>query len=317
MNANDVLESYITDVAVRLPRKQRDDVAFELRELLTEELQAKAAANGREADAAMATELLRAFGRPEAVAARYRPALTIIDPADGRPFLRATVIGLAVIWSAGLLTQAWRPIQSGQGVLQALGQWWMHTVVASLWWPGMLVVGFGLAAWTRRRWPLASDWKPRAGDRIQGGRAMMALAIVGILCGVFVLLQPSRVLDVFFGGRAAPAAYEALTYTNEFRQGLAPWLLLGLLLLNVPMRLAVILSGRWSAGMRRMEVGFSLATCAVMTWTVLGGPILRTEASDQTARFFMVLIIGFVLLHFGIQMYRTVRPAPRLHRTQG
>ncbi|NVJ21291.1 hypothetical protein HUW62_08685 [Myxococcus sp. AM011] len=160
MNANDVLESYITDVAVRLPRKQRDDVAFELRELLTEELQARAAADGRDADAAMATELLRAFGRPEAVAARYRPALTIIDPADGSRFLRATVIGLAVIWSTGLLTRLWQPIQSGQGVLQALGQWWVHTVVASLWWPGMLVVGFGLDAWTRRRWPLTSSSGP-------------------------------------------------------------------------------------------------------------------------------------------------------------
>src|SRR5262249_18639896 len=82
MNANELIESYVTDVAVRLPRKQRNDVAFELRELLTEELQAKAEATGRDADAAMATELLQAFGRPVDVAARYRPTLTVIDPAD-------------------------------------------------------------------------------------------------------------------------------------------------------------------------------------------------------------------------------------------
>ena len=31
MNANDVIESYVTDVAEKLPRKQRNDVAFELR----------------------------------------------------------------------------------------------------------------------------------------------------------------------------------------------------------------------------------------------------------------------------------------------
>ncbi|WP_256569427.1 hypothetical protein [Myxococcus qinghaiensis] len=34
---------------------------------------------------------------------------------------------------------------------------------------------------------------------------------------------------------------------------------------------------------------------------------------DRTARFFMVLIIAFVLLHLGIP----VRPAPRLHGTPG
>src|SRR5947209_4777111 len=107
MNAKDVIESYVTDVAVRLPRKQRNDVAFELRALLNEELQAKAEAAGHVSDAAdavdaaIATELVQSWGQPREVAARYRPTLTVIDPADGPTFLRATVIGLAVIWCLG------------------------------------------------------------------------------------------------------------------------------------------------------------------------------------------------------------------------
>jgi len=60
MNANDVIESYVTDVALQLPRRQRNDVAFELRALLNEELQARAEAAGRGVDAAMATEFLGA-----------------------------------------------------------------------------------------------------------------------------------------------------------------------------------------------------------------------------------------------------------------
>ncbi len=123
MNANDVIESYVTDVAVRLPRKQRNDVAFELRALLNEGLQDKAAAAGRPADAddpAIATEFLRAFGRPEDVAARYRPTLTIIDPADGPKFLRAAVIGLALIWSLGLFACLQQPIHSADDLIRAL-----------------------------------------------------------------------------------------------------------------------------------------------------------------------------------------------------
>ncbi len=46
MNANDLVESYVTEVAVELPRKLRNDVAFELRTLLKEELQAKADTTG-------------------------------------------------------------------------------------------------------------------------------------------------------------------------------------------------------------------------------------------------------------------------------
>ena len=308
MNAKDVIESYVTDVAVQLPRKQRNDVAFELRALLDEELQAKAEAAGRGADAAMATELVRAFGRPVDVAARYRPTLTIIDPADGHKFLRAAVIGLVIIWCLGLLLALRRPIDSGWDFLSVLGQWWVGTVIPSLWWPGLLVVNFGLASWVRRRWPQTSKWKPREGDLTPGSRAGMVMGLVGILCGIFVLIEPRWLLDVFWGGRAAPAAYEALTYTDTFRQRQAPWLLV-LLMLNIPMFITVIVKGRRPALMQRLEVGLSLVLCAVMAWTVLDGPVFLAPSSDRTVKFFLVLIVAFTLIGLGI-MHRSVRPTP-------
>ncbi len=309
MNANDVIESYVNDVAMQLPRKQRNDVAFELRALLNEELEAKAGVAGRDADAAMATELVRAFGRPADVAARYRPTLTIIDPADGHAFLRAAVVGLAIIWSLGLLMHLKSPIASVSGVLTALGQWWGTTVIPSLWWPGVLVVWFGAASWSRRRWPQGSEWKPRAGDRIQGGRATQVLLMVGILCGLFVLVEPRWLLDAAFGGRAAPAAYEALTYTETFRQRQAPVLLV-LLMLNIPLLISVTVNGRWSATMRRIEGGLSLILCAVMTWTVLDGPALLTPVSDRAFKTGLVLITAVTLLDMGIKRLRSVRPNP-------
>ena len=305
MNANDLVESYVTDVAVQLPRKQRNDVAFELRALINEELQARAEAAGRDVDAAMATEFLQAFGRPEEVAARYRPTLTIIDPADGHKFLRATVIGLAVIWCLGLLMRLGQPIGSAGDALNLLGQWWTGTAIPSLWWPGVLVVWFGVAAWVRR----TSVWKPRAGDRIHGGRVAMVMGLVGILCGLFVLIDPRWVLDFFWGGRAAPAAYEALTYTDTFLRRQAPWLF-ALLVLNIPVFLVVIMMGRWSPFMRRIETGLGLLTCAAMAWTVLGGPVFMASSSDRTAKFLIVLIIAFVLIDAAIKLHRSVRPAP-------
>lgn len=309
MNANDVIESYVTDVAVQLPRRQRNDVAFELRALINEELQDRAEAAGRGVDAAMATEFLQGFGHPEEVAARYRPALTLIDPADGHKFLRMTVIGLAIIWCLGLLQRLGQPIGSAGDVLNLLGQWWTGTAIPSLWWPGVLVVWFGLAAWSRRRWPQTSAWKPRAGDRIQGGRVAMVMALVGILCGLYVLIEPRWVLDFFWGGRAAPAAYQALTYTDAFLQHQAPWLL-ALLLFNIPLFIAVIVKGRWTATLRRIETASSLVTCAALTWTVLGGPVFMTPVSDGTAKFIVVLIIAFTLLTMAVKLHRKVKPAP-------
>ena len=93
MGANDVIEMYVDDTVRLLPRRQRDDVAAELRSLLNEELRERAADSGRAADDAMALSLVQGYGRPNEVAARYQPAWSIIDPADSKNFVRAAIIG--------------------------------------------------------------------------------------------------------------------------------------------------------------------------------------------------------------------------------
>ena len=312
MKANEVIACYVHDVAMLLPRKQRNDVAFELHALLDEELQGRAEAAGRAPDADMALALVRDFGRPADVAARYRPGMTIIDPEDGPAFFRSSVIGLVVIWCAGLLHVRER-IATGD-VLHALAQWWFEAVIPSLWWPGMLVLGFGGAAWARRRWPQSSEWTPRSPDRIQGSRATLVLGIIGILCGVYVLSEPRWVLDVFWGGHAAPVAYDALTYTDTFRHRQAPWLF-GLLLLYVPLLGAVIVQGRWTPMVRRVEMVLGLVLCVVMAWTVLDGPAFLAAASDRMFKAAMVISILATFVGYAIKRYRRLDPTPQAQKT--
>ncbi len=309
MNAADVIEAYVTDVARRLPRQQRNDVAFELRALLQEELHAQAQDAGRAPDATMALALVQGYGPPAEMAARYRPQLTVIDPADGPTFLRVAVIGLAVIWAAGLLESF--PGPQGE-LLSALGHWWTTSVIPSLWWPGVLVVWFGIAAWVRRRWPRTSTsvWTPPHATVLRAvSRAWLVVGLIGIVCGVLVLLNPSALLDVLFGGRAAPAAYQALTYTEVFLQRQAP-LLLALIVTNIPLLIAVLVRGRWTTLLRRIETGLSLVICLVMMWTVLDGPVVLAPVSDQTLKFALVAITALTLLDLGLKAFRNVRPAP-------
>jgi hypothetical protein len=310
--ADDLIEAYVADVAVRLPRAQRNDVAFELRALLHEELQAKADAAGRPLDEAMTLAFLGSFGRPADVAARYRPTLTIIDPVDGRTFLVWSVVGLAVIWGLGLLEWLQRSAEDGWDLghtLTLLGQWLVGTVVSSLWWPGVLVTGFALAAASRRRRPRESTWTPRPEHHITGGRTAMAMAVIGMLCGIAILIEPSRVLDIVWDGNAAPVAYMALTYTDSFLQGPA-YVLLALIALNVPLYVAVMANGRWSPRLRRIETVLVLITCAAMLWAVVDGPIFLSAHSDGTAKVLMALIAAFSLIYYAIKAYRRVRPTP-------
>lgn len=50
MTPEAVVEAYVSDVARRLPRAKRNDVALELQALLHDELSGKAEASGRAAD---------------------------------------------------------------------------------------------------------------------------------------------------------------------------------------------------------------------------------------------------------------------------
>lgn len=309
MNANDVITSYVNEVAVQLPRKLRNDVAFELRALLLEECQAKAEETGRQFDAGLVIDFLQGFGHPNEVAARYQPAVNIIDPADGGKFLRFTMIGLVLIWSLGLLANFSQPIHSGTDFIRALSSWWGKTVIPSFWWPGVLVVGFGMASWARQRSPIKSTWQPRAQDAITGGRVAVALGLTAMLCGIYLLINPTWILDVIWSGKAAPAAYTALTYTESFLQRQAPFLFT-LVVLNIPFFFAVMIQGRWSPLLRRLETGLSLLTCAVMTWAIVDGAIMMSPVSDSTAKFFMGLIVAASLLVMVAELVRQVKPRP-------
>ena len=310
MNVNDVIEAYVADVARKLPRRQRNDVALELRELLREGLQDRADAAGRPADVAMATEFLNAFGQPGAVAARYRPAVTIIDPADGRSFLMVSGIGLLVIWVLGLLQVFARWTGSGWDLLNALGQFWGQSLLPSLWWPGVVVVYFAIAAWIRRTSPQANAWVPQAPDRIEGGRWLLLLGIAGIALGLYVLWNPRVVLDFAWQGHAAPIAYQALSYTDHFlgRQAIPLFVLLAL---NIPLLLAAFVAGRWTPLLQRIESVHGLVLCAVMAWTVFDGPVMGTASSDTVARSLLAMITLFTLLTYGVRHLRRVDPAPQ------
>lgn len=76
----DLLERYVREVQRFLPAKDADDVAEELRALLSDSLEARAAQSGLPLDERMVADTLRSFGDPETVADRYREPRYLIGP---------------------------------------------------------------------------------------------------------------------------------------------------------------------------------------------------------------------------------------------
>ncbi|WP_440224199.1 hypothetical protein ACQQ2N_03030 [Dokdonella sp. MW10] len=308
MNPLDVIVAYVADVVGHLPRRERGDVALELQALLGEALERKAQEEARPADAAMAIALVRAFGEPAEVASRYGTVPTIIAPADARRFVRLTWIGLAVIWSLGLLASLQPPPGAPSDPLSLLATWWLRVVVPSLWWPGVLVAWFAAANLADRRRPRASTWKPRDARSGRVARGGLVLAMIGIVAGLAILAEPRLVLDLALGGRAAPEAYLALTWTDTFLQRQA-FVLFLLVASSLPLFAHVLVQGHWTPRLRRVQDALALLTCAAMVWTVLDGPALATSAGDEAFKGGLVLIVIVTLAELAWRTWRMPRSA--------
>lgn len=94
----DLVERYLTSVERRLPEKSAKDIVAELREAVTGALEAKEAQLGRTATADETAEVLRAFGAPAVVAARYEGRMHLIGPVLYPWFWPAqrTAVGMTV-----------------------------------------------------------------------------------------------------------------------------------------------------------------------------------------------------------------------------
>jgi hypothetical protein len=301
MDANDVIDSYVHDVARRLPLGKRGDVAFELRALLTDDLRARADAEGRPPDFDMAVSLLRAFGRPADVAIRYYRAFTIIGPSDTWNFLVAALAGGALV---GLLASFARGSMPSNELSQ-------RADAAFLGWLGALVVVFGVKSLVLRYRPDAFGWRPRP---VRDGDQTNRVALVGLTllwsASLVLYLMPGRVVELLSGGRVAAGT---LAYSDSFT---SPWRmawLVGLVAVAIGLQVVVAVRGRWHTSTRWASLAVTSLIGVQLGWHASYGSIFHDPQVDRFAVPVTAWLSALVLVTFGIMLYREynrVRPAP-------
>ena len=229
--ANDVIESYVRDVARLLPHKRRDDVALELRALLQEELAAKAGAAGRAPDRAMAMALLAGFGRPAEAAARYEPRKPLIAPEDNHDFAIWMIVGLFVV---GMTDE--------------------HSGLDLVKWFACVALVFMAIAWFRRRRPEGSfAWKPRPDPKpARSPRWQALLAAAGL--AVFPLamyVAPQGFWDTATLGHGVGGG---LALTDAFMHSWQRAATIGWLIAYIAVWLGVAVQGGWRRWSRRAGI---------------------------------------------------------------
>jgi hypothetical protein len=288
MHATEVIEAYIDDIVRLLPRRQRNDVAAELRTLLNEELHAQGQAFGRLPDEDLALSLARAYGHPNEVAARYHQVWTIIDPAASRNFAKAAIIGAGVLLVLSVLT---RPLPSLWKIADGLVK------IGILAWLGILVVAFGAKNWIHWRWPTTRVWKPHDRDRV----SRVGTAVLVPIATFFIILYsaPTWVLDRVLGDRFNTSW---AVYTADFQQLRLPCFI-GLMVGLLALLSFVAIQGRWNRLMRYINIGLNMALACLILSFAVGGNIFQSSVVDQIARNVLALVALIYVPSVGVQLY--------------
>jgi hypothetical protein len=306
VNPKVVIESYVVDVMRRVPARDRNEVGLELRGLLTEMLDDRAQDAGHAADDALVLAMLREFGTPAEIAARYRPpdaAGAVIIPANGtRSFALTALAGLGLQWALTLP-------HVFDGSLR-LVSWWFSWGLGAFWWPGFMVVMSIIGMWLKSMGLFKPRWKPRIADPDRIDRAGMTASLVGIVIATGFWIAFPWLVDLM----PVPLS-RVLAFDSDFLRARA-WPALVLWLGSFATLVAVRRNGRHTSLTRRLEFGTSLGFVALLAWWMSAGNIFIEKATDDGARGALALVIVIICIDLAVKLYRG-RPrieAPRVMR---
>jgi hypothetical protein len=159
-----LLDRYLAAVRDHLPAAQRDDIIAELGEDLRSRFEERTEELGHPLTEDEEAELLRPYGRPLVMAARYRPQQYLVGP-NLFPYYWAALklaFSIAVVLWAALLVAS---VVSGRAPGSSLDALWKMPVNAALWaftWVTLVFAIIEVAAGRVRAW---EDWDPRSLSR--------------------------------------------------------------------------------------------------------------------------------------------------------
>ena len=279
-----LIERYVSEIARRLPKRQREDVRRELRsalgDALEDRLEGRVEDEPRENDV---VALLREFGSPAAVAASYRPeSQYLIGPALYPTFRTVTGVVLLVLVSLTLVGFA---VDLAVDPPQGSGAWrWLLGLLSGVWntvlstFAIIVLIFAALQRFASGEPEEEESWDPRelpaARDTSLVGRGE---AIVGIVLPI-VFLVLMNLLKGHFGVIVKPGSEVLL---NDVFQDNLPWLNLALGL-GIVLNALLLRTGRWSWPTRLLD----WATDLYWIW------ILFKMASEVAAREAVLLSAG-------------------------
>lgn len=312
MDVNEMIDRYVNEIGEHLPRKSRMDIEMELRSLLQDALDEQS--DGQPTPKITAA-MLREFGSPKEIAARYRPDEVLIGSQlfpIYRQIITIVLSIMGVLHLLGLGIALWQNNTSiVDNVLNAAFDFGSSAFISV----GVITMIF--AAIER----LAGDsleipeqkskeWDPyelppvKDPDRINRGELIVEIVITLIFIG---WLNTST---GWFNGAlvSEPDAGIFALISPEFLQFI-PWLT-AMWLMDVVLNTAVLIQGRWHRITRWLELGVQAFSLYVFYQIFQSEAIFTIPFFNSMARWVVGIILVIVVLDMVSKVARLVFGRP-------
>jgi hypothetical protein len=257
----ELIERYIHEVGRYLPGKNRADIQAELRSLLSDALEDQVVG---EPDEAAVKKVLKEFGTPRSVAAKYYPeGQYLIGPALFP--LYQMIVGIVVAAVSGAQVLAWLVAYfiAGEMVnpLTALAGLITSIPTAVGW---VTVVFFIMQRFDLRPDEPEEEWDPATlpqinpEEEVKRGDRFVSIVFETVILAV-VILFPDHLGAYFFPSGAF--------FGNPVLAEYLGWISASLLI-SIAIDIYMVWQGRWTLGNRLATLGANLFSIAVLAWMV-------------------------------------------------
>jgi len=311
----ELIDRYVHEVGEHLPRRMRADVQAELRSLLLDALEERARAAGCPADAELVTKVLREFGPPQEVAARYAPQPQYLIGPRLFPAYKLTITIMAIVVAAvflasfvvGVLRSIQGPADSlnWRAALEVVGRI-IYTAFFNF---GLVTLVFAIVERVQQQREVAgAAWDPAALPPVDDRNR---ISPVGHVFSMYAILALAVLFNFFpewvgiVGFHSGEGSWRLSMLRPEFSAYMP--------LLNLWWGLAFVLNllalrqGRWRRETRWAEFGLGLFGAVILFLIIVGPQVFRF---DWIAKTFLKGVLVIALIASGKRLYYLLTRKP-------
>jgi hypothetical protein len=198
--STNLIDTYVSEVGRRLPKKTRTDIENEIRSTLQDMLEERSRNTGKPVDEERTLEVLKAYGAPEKVAANYMGERSLIGPQLYPVFLlviRIIFPIIAILAGISAVVNISQHVSSVENVFGAIVSAFAGVVTAAISALGSIVIIFAIIEWALFRaggkvdlkgLPQEKEWDPRSLTRISTPNQVKVGETIIEVVGCFIII---------------------------------------------------------------------------------------------------------------------------------